>query len=144
MATPIYAAASDYLTWTGAATAPANITQILRTASLAVREATEMFYYTVDTNNLPVDTDIKQAFNDAACCQAAALVALEYDPTTGGTVTATVEQGTSIGTAHITYAAADTLAAVEAKRRAITGLVPEAQRILRNAGVYKTGPWIAG
>lgn len=144
MATLIYAAASDYLAWTGAATEPANLTQILRAASLAVREATELDYYPTDGTGLPSDADKKQAFNDATCCQAAALVALGYDPTTGGTVTASVEQGTSIGTAHITYAAADTLAAVEAKQRAITGLVPEAQRILRNAGVYKTGPWIAG
>lgn len=143
MSTLVYAAESDYTAWTGAAE-PANITQILRSASLAVREATELYYYQVDDTGLPSDATVKKAFNDATCAQAAALVALEYDPSTGGTITATVEQSTQIGTAHITMAPADAQAAAEAKARAITGLVPEAQRILRNAGLQVNTPWLVG
>lgn len=143
MATLVYASPTDYTTWTGAA-APSNITQILRSASLAVREATELFYYQVDSTGLPTDAAIKQAFNDATCCQAAALVAAGYDPTTGGTVTASVEQSSSIGTAHITYSNTDAQNAAEAKARLITGLTPDAQRILKDAGVMRAAPWLVG
>lgn len=143
MSTLVYAAASDYAVWTGV-DAPSNISSVLRSASLAVREATELYYYQVDGTGLPSDATVKQAFNDATCAQAAALVALDYDPTTGGTITATVEQSTQLGTAHITMAAADVQAAAEAKARAITGLVPEAQRILRNAGLQVNTPWLVG
>lgn len=140
----VYAQASDYLTWTGTSTIPSNMTAVLRSASLAVREATEAAFYQVDGTGMPTDATILQAFNDATCCQAAALVAIGYDPTTGGTVTATVEQATALGTAHVTYAASDVQAAAEAKQKAITGLVPDAERILRNAGLLKNVPWLVG
>lgn len=143
MTTLIYATSTDYQAWTGG-TAPSNIAPILRTASLAVREATEAAFYATDTTGMPTDTTVVQAFNDATCCQAAALIAIGYDPTTGGVVTPTVKVSKQLGSAHLTYATEDVQAAAEAKQQAITGLVPEAQRILRNAGLLKSVPWVVG
>lgn len=144
MATPIYATGADYAAWTGVA-APSNITQILRSASLAVREATEGAFYAADpATGLPLDATVLKAFNDATCCQASALVALGYDPATGGTITAGVKESKQLGTARITYAASDVQAAAQAKQQAITGLVVDAQRILRNAGLLKAVPWVVG
>jgi len=139
----VYATSTDYEAWTST-TPPANISPILRAASLAVTEATELCFYDTDSTGLPTDTSVLKAFNDATCCQAAALVAINYDPTTGGTITTSVKQSKGIGSAHITYAQADADAAATAKARAITGLVPDAQRILRNAGLYRTAPWVVG
>lgn len=142
--TLVYATSTDYQAWPGVTSTPSNIAAILQSASLAVREATAMCYYLADTTGLPTDATIKQAFNDATCCQAAALVAIGYDPTTGGTVTATVKQSKGIGSAHIQIASADAQAASQAKKRVIEGLTLDAQRILRDAGLRITGPWVVG
>lgn len=139
----VYATSADYLAWTSA-TAPTNIDLIMRSASLAVREATEMCFYLTDSSGYPTDAGIKQAFNDATCCQAAALIAVGYDPAAGGTVTATVTQSEGIGSAHIQYATTDVQAAAEAKRRVIEGLTLDAQRILRDAGLRINSPWVVG
>lgn len=137
----VYAAPADYATWTGAA-APANITALLRSASLAVREATEMCFYATDTTGMPTDTGILQAFNDATCCQAAFLNTADVDPNQGAVVTASVEQATRIGSASITFA--DATAAAAAKQQAVEGLCLDAARILRNAGLTPKPPWQVG
>lgn len=139
----VYAKSTDYAAWTGT-TAPSNITQVLRSASLAVREATELSFYATDTTGMPTDPGILQAFNDATCCQAAALIALGVDTNAGGAVVASVKESKSIGSARITYAAQDAKNAAEAKQQALTGLVPEAIRILRDAGALKLSPWVVG
>lgn len=145
MGTLIYATSANYLAWPGVSSlAPANIAALLQSASLAVREATEGAFYQTDTTGMPTDATILQAFQDATCCQVAALVAIGYDPTTGGTVTATVKQTKSLGSAHLQYATTDAQAAAEAKKRVIEGLSLDAQRILRNAGLLKNVPWVVG
>ncbi len=138
----VYATTTDYAAWTGT-TSPANIAQLLRTASMAVREATEMAFYTVDSTGMPTDAVQLQAFNDATCCQAAALAAFQVDPLAGGTLeSGEVESAVGIGTARITYG--DAAAAVEAQRALIGGLTPDARRILRNARLMPTSPWVVG
>jgi hypothetical protein len=139
----VYATSADYAAWTGTS-APAGLTSKLRSASLAVREATELDFFATDTTGLPTDAAILQAFNDATCCQAAALVALALDPNAGGAVTPSVKESKSIGTARITYAQADAANAAAAKAQAATGLVPDALRILRDAGLARTAPWVVG
>ena len=137
----VYASTDDLQTWLGAA-APANATALLRSASLAVREATELAFYDTDSTGRPTDATILQAFNDATCCQAAWLTTEGVDPNLGGTLEAGVEASVGIGSARITYA--DGADAAAAKQRALTGLCPDAQRILRNARLTPTAPWIVG
>lgn len=137
----IYASSTDLAAWTGTA-APANAAGLLRSASLAVREGTELCFYATDTTGMPTDATVLQAFNDATCAQAAWLAAVDVDPNRGGVLEEGVESSAGIASARITYA--DAPAAAEAKQRALTGLCPDAQRILRNAGLYATAPWIVG
>lgn len=137
----VYASTDDLAAWIGG-DAPVNAAGLLRSASLAVREATSLAFYATDSTGLPTDTTLLQAMNDAACCQAAWLNAEGVDPNLGGTLAAGVETSVGIGSARITYA--DGAEAAAAKQRALTGLCPDAQRILRNAGLTPTAPWIVG
>lgn len=137
----VYASPSDLATWTGTP-APSNVTQLLRSASLAVREATELCYYPVDSHSMPTIPAQLQAFNDATCCQAAALIALAVDPLAGGVLQEGVESQSRFGSASFTFA--DAAQAADAKHQALTGLVLDAQRILRDAGVLPTVPWVVG
>lgn len=137
-----YASTDDLTAWTGT-TAPANATLLLRTASYAVREATETAYYAADpVTGLPTDTKTLGAFRDATCAQAAALAAADIDPTFGGTLEPGVQTSIGIGSARITYA--DAADAVAAKQDLIGGLCLEARRILRQAGIVTGVPWIVG
>ncbi len=137
----IYATPADLSTWTGA-DAPVNVVGLLRTASLAVREGTELCFYDTDSSGMPTDAALLQAFNDATCCQAAYLSAEAVDPNRGGVIDTGIETSVGIGSARITYA--DAQATVAAKQAALGGLCPDAARILRNAGLYATAPWIVG
>jgi hypothetical protein len=139
----VYATPTDYTAWTGLA-APSNLAGYLRKASLQVREATKFDFYAVDTTGLPTDTAKLQAFNDATCCQAAALIKLGVDPNAGGAVETSVKESKSIGTARIQYAVDDARNAAEAKARATVALVPDAVTILRDAGLAKNMPWVVG
>jgi hypothetical protein len=140
---PVYATATDYAAWTGTA-APSNLAPYLRKASNQVREATRFDFYAVDSNGLPTDTNQLQAFTDATCCQAAALIELNVNPLAGGAVEMSVKESKSIGSARIVYAAADAQAAAAAKKQAAEGLVPDALQILKQAQLAKNSPWIAG
>lgn len=137
----LYASPSDFATWTGE-DAPAGITGLLRTASLAVREATELAFYATDSDGYPTDPVKREGMRDATCCQAAALSAAGIDPNFGGVLDPGVESSTGIGSARITFA--DAAAAAEAKQMLLRGLCVDAQRILRNAGLSQTAPWIVG
>lgn len=140
---PVYATSADYTTWTGT-TPPANVAAYLRKASNQVREATKLDFYAVDSNNLPTDATKLQAFNDATCCQAAALITLGVDPLAGGSIVASVKESKSIGSARITYAQDDARAAAAAKKQAAEGLVPDALQILRQAQLAKNAAWVVG
>lgn len=136
------ATSADYTAWTGG-TAPANITNLLRSATKLVQEATAVAYYDVDPlTGLATDAQTKQALNDATCIQAAAWAALGYDPLTGGVLVSGVESGTKIGTASITFA--DGALAAAAKSDAITGLVPEARRVLAQNNLLVPQAWAFG
>lgn len=137
----VYASTNDLASWMGTP-APANATALLRTASLAVREATELAFYATDTTGLPTDATILQAFSDATCSHAAALYQADVDPNAGGVLEPGVHASDGIGSARITYS--DAALAAEAKRMLVRGLCQEAQRILRNAGLTPTAPWIVG
>ena len=139
----VYAQPDDLAAWMEA-DAPANATRLLRTASLAVREATETAFYAVDSvTGLPTDATLLQAFNDATCSHAAALYTFSIDPLAGGTLeSGMVESAVGIGTARITYA--DATAALEAQGELVNGICLEASRILRQSGIVLGIPWVVG
>lgn len=141
----IYATAEDLTSWLtiSGATPPANPGGYLRTASMAVTEATETAFYATDSQGLPTDAKTLQAFKDATCAQAAALAAFEVDPTAGGILEGgQVETSVAILSARVTYA--DNQAAVDGQKQLLEGLVPEARRILRQAGLMLGVPWVVG
>jgi len=132
----------DYTTWTGG-TAPANIANLLRSATKLVQEATSVAYYDVDPlTGLATDAQTGNALRDATCIQAAAWAALNYDPLSGGVLTSGVESSTKIGTAAITFA--DGALAAQAKAEALTELVPEARRTLAQNNLLVPQAWAFG
>lgn len=143
--TLVYAAPADLTAWTGA-TAPANATQLLRSASLLVRDATASAFYAADTTGLPTDAATLAAFKDATTAQAAFWAANGIDPAAGALPTAGVLRGKKIGSASLDYDTSATVSAavLQARLDSVENLVPEAVRILRGAGVNTYGPWIVG
>lgn len=139
--TLVYATQADYTAWTGA-TAPANIAPLLRTASMAVHEATLTAYYAVDGTGMPTDATVLQAFNDATCAQASALATAGIDPLAGGVMKASTASQKAVGSARIDYA--DASAAAASRAALLDGLCDEAQRILQQARVMTTAVWVVG
>lgn len=140
MPTPIYATVDAFAEWIDT-DLPANARALLRTASMAVREATEAAWYDTDPATwMPTDASVAQAFSDATCCQAAFLNATGYDPFAG--FESSVEVAVGVGSAKVQYA--DAADAAAARQAAIYGLCPEAWRILRQARIYYNSPWVVG
>lgn len=139
----VYATDADLTAWMAPTALPANSAQLLRTASFAVREFTETAYYACDTTGMPTDPVQLQAFKDATCAQAAAMASFQVDPLAGGVLESSlVESAVGIGTAKISYG--DAAAAVQGQLQLLNGLVLEAARILRQAGLVVTAPWVVG
>lgn len=143
--TVIYATANDYATWTGGA-APANITALLRSASLLIAEETISAYYDVDTNGAPTNSVAIAAFRDATCAQASVWAGLGVNPTLGGLDATAPKRSKGIGTARIDYdtSATGSAAAFAARQAATTGLCVEAARILQQAGLLGNRAWTYG
>jgi hypothetical protein len=133
---------TDLASYTGQP-APVNATILLRSATALVLRETRMAYYTVDPlTGLATDTQIAKALLTATCIQAASWAAIGYDPLTGGVLTTSVASSTKIDTASEQFA--DAAAAAQARADAITGLVPEAQRVLEYQNLLIPNPWVFG
>ena len=136
------AAPEDLTAWTGT-DEPSNATVLLRSATSLVLEATRQAYYDVDPlTGLATDTQIGGALKNATVIQAAAWAALDYDPLTGGVVTAGVESSTKMLSATIVFA--DAAQASQSRADAVTGLVPEAVRVLELNNLLIPNPWAFG
>lgn len=138
----IYATTADLTAWMQPTSIPTNATQLLRTASMAVREATESAFYAADTTGMPTDPVILQAFKDATCAQAAALATQDINPLAGGALLDGVESSVGLLSGRITYAGTDQV--LSGKKQVIGGLVREAYLILRQAGIILNTPWVVG
>ena len=133
---------TDLANWTGTA-APANATNLLRSATSLVLEATASAYYPVDpATGLSTDAPTAAVLRDATCIQAAAWVALGIDPATGGVSTATVVQEKSLGSARLVYANA--AEAEQARSATLRNLVPEAMRKLALNNLLTSSAWVYG
>jgi hypothetical protein len=133
---------SDLATWTQT-DAPTNALVLLRSATSLVLEATRQAYYDVDPETgLATDAQISGALLQATVIQAAAWAALDYDPLTGGVVTAGVESSTKMLSSTIVFA--DASQAAQSRADAVTGLVPEAVRVLELNNLLIPNPWAFG
>lgn len=139
--TTSYASSSDLAAWLGVA-APPNATPLLRSASLIITDATSTAFYAVDNAGVPTDTVTLQAFKDATCSQAAAMMTLDIDPLAGGVLTSGAESLVRIGSAEIRYG--DDVLAATAKSKALQSIIPEAKLILEQAGIRLNMVWVNG
>jgi len=142
----IYATSSDYSTWSGVDTSPANVDQLLRSASLLIAEATSTARYVVDDTGLPTDTILVGALRDATCAQVVAWVAAGVDPTAAGLQTASIVRGKGIGSARLEYdtSLSASVTAFQARQQIASELCDEAIRILQPHRLLTTRPWTWG
>lgn len=139
-----YATAEDYMKWNELSENPKNVNSLLRSASLAVRDATSIAVYSTDKNGLPTDPEQLEALKDATLTQATALNALKIDTALGGVLTPSTTTSKSINGASVSYSSAEVQAASDGKTQAVQGLVPAALQILRLAGLLGNEPWRVG
>lgn len=139
------ASSSDYETWTGT-TAPTNIDQILRSCTSLVLDASAGAYYTVDpTTGLATDTTTANALRDATCIQAAAWVQLGIDPLAGGVISKSgAVASKKIGSGQVVYDNSGSAIAAQSRADAAIGLVPDAERMLRQNNLWGFHPWVLG
>lgn len=136
-----FASPEDFATWNGQA-GPANITSVLRSCTALVQKATAMDLYAVDpSTGLPTDTATLGALRDATCIQAAAWVALNIDPASGGVIVSSkAVKSKKLATGAIEYNDAEVQAVAQAREAAYTGLVPDAVQFLRSRGLASFAP----
>jgi hypothetical protein len=136
------ASITDYVGYVGA-DAPANATALLRSATTLILRETRQAYYDVDPlTGLATDAQIGGALKLATIIQAAAWSAINYDPLTGGVITAGVESSTKMLSSTIVFA--DAAAAAQSRSEAVAGLVPEAERVLELNNLLIPNPWTFG
>lgn len=138
----IYATSAELLTWTGEQAAPANVDQLLRSASILVRRATRTAVYATTADGLPTDATLVAALRDATCAQAHAWAAAGIDPTAPAPASARVATSKSIGSGSVTYADAQAVSVAQDRLRA--GLSDEAAAILADAGLTGGAPVVYG
>lgn len=131
-----YASGSDFTEWSRMP-APANITSLLRSASLLVRGATVASVYSTDSAGIPSDGAVLAAFRDASCAQVALWVSAGIDPAGGGAASSAPVRSKKLGSGAVEYDTSvnSSVAAFQAKRAAITELCAEAYLILKQAGL---------
>ena len=116
---------------------PANVGQLLASASMLVLGATRSAVYDTDTAGYPTDDVVRAAFRDATCSQVTTWIALGIDPATAGADAATssgrVAASKSFGPASVSYVGVE--GAVATRARVATGLTDAAVLILSNAGL---------
>lgn len=133
---------SDLAAYTGT-DAPVNATVLLRSATTLVLRATRQAYYPVDpTTGLSTDAQVAAALTEATVIQSAAWAAIGYDPLTGGVPQTSVVQSSRAGGASDTFA--DAALAAAARVAAVTGLVPDAERVLELNNLLIPNPWTFG
>lgn len=116
---------------------PANVGQLLASASLLVLGATRSAVYRTDVDGYPHDDVVRAAFRDATCSQVTTWIALGIDPAAAGADAATssgrVSASKSFGPASVSYVGVE--GAVAERARVATGLTDAAALILATAGL---------
>ncbi|WP_294978378.1 hypothetical protein [uncultured Microbacterium sp.] len=135
------ATTADYTAWTKTP-APANAEAILRGCTSLVLEAAQGNIYIVDaTTGVATDPLVRTALMEAVCIQAAAWVALNIDPTTGGVQQSSkAVKSKRLASGAIEYSDAEVQSTVKARAAAYTSLVPEAVRHLQQRNLLGVNP----
>lgn len=135
---PVYATVEDWATYLDD-TPPANAEMLLARASSLIVYATRAAVYSVDGDNLPTDTSLLAAFNEATMAQATAWFLNSIDPRKGvGNALEAAVASKSLGGASVSYSASQGV--IDAVSGLATGntLDIEAHRILIDAGLLST------
>jgi hypothetical protein len=143
----IYATKEEYKAYNNLdddAELPGNLTSLLRAGSLAVRIYTSVCVYMVGDDDLPKEQSVRDAFRDATCAHATAMLKLGIDPDKGGAVDVSVKASKSISGASFSYSTVEQENAALVRQQVATGIAPTARQILDAAGLNATGPWRAG
>jgi hypothetical protein len=137
----VYATNADLTAWLAGAALPANATVLLRSASMLVRSSTVTALYDVDTEGLPSDATVLEAFTDATCAQAAFWAAAGVDPVAGGVSTTAPVRSKKLGSGAVEYdtGVSASVTAFSAKQAAANSLCGEAWMILQQAGIVPGG-----
>ncbi len=140
----LYATQTDLEAWYGTDTAPVTPDRVFARASRLVRRATINDLYATDSNGLPTDTDVRNAFRDAVCSQIETWAAADIDPAAGNVQTGKASVASKkIGSAQVSYfaGAAGSVTAMTTRANAATRLSEDAVLILRDAGLASAGPF---
>lgn len=129
-----HATPADYATWAGTE-GPANITQLLRSASAMVSRVTRGALYDTDSAGKPVaGSEAQEAMRDATCAQAEHWVTLGVDPRKGAADDSVqVAASKTINGATVTYVANPDR--VKAQAESAVKMCQEAYDLLTIAGL---------
>lgn len=111
---------------------PANATRLIRAASVMVEDTTRLALYATDTQGLPTEPEVIEAFRDAVCNQVAIWHAGELDPNAGAAGQALYVKSQTVDGGSVTL---EGHVSVEERTKAATGLDNSTLMILRNAGL---------
>jgi hypothetical protein len=146
MATTIYATPNDYLDVLQVTEGPDNLGSLLRSASLLIARNIVAAYYATNDAGVPTDAAIVEALKEACCIQASVWAGLGVDPNRGGLDVAAPKRGKGIGSARVDYdtSALSSSVAFAARQALLTTLCPDAEQILRAAGLLTSTVWTYG
>jgi hypothetical protein len=139
----VYATEDDLSTWLDG-DPPVNAAQLLRSASLMIRRATNLARYDVDLAGKPADPELVAAFRDATCAQVSAWAAAGIVPGAAGLDQSSVISAKSIADVSVNYdtSLAASVTAFQARQQIASGLTDEAVTILADAGLLAGGPMV--
>lgn len=132
----VYATSADVQEWTETVP-PDNVVPLLRSASSLVEDTTLLAVYPVDGEGYPTSPAHVGAFREATCEQVSFWASNSLDPSKEGLdeLAVKVASSKSIKGASVSYDAADTARAKQARVDALSTLCRSAVSILRNAGL---------
>lgn len=132
-----YATAEDLNEWAQWDPPIESPVPLLREASALVERSTRTALYSTDRDGYPVDTELRTAFREATCAQAALWHRLGIDPTLGVAGLTQTAQVTakSIGSASLSYATSE---------RSEADLVAALQQLCEQAQAILSGALLIG
>lgn len=133
----VYATPEDYYEFLTGSTTPiegvdeAEITQLLRRASIVIARKTRLARYTTDDDGYPAPAAVRTAFAEATCAQA-----IWFDDT--GDVSGAGAQWDSVSLIGVQFSKYRSSAGQGGSSTSDPRIAPEALDILVNAGIFST------
>lgn len=133
----VYAEPNDLLTGNWVLEIPDNATNLIRHASIMVRNITRLALYDTQPSGLPEDDDLREAMRDAVCAQVTAWTDAGINPAAGAAGRSAQIQSQSADGGSVTYG---NLLSAEEIHKASTTLCSLALGILVDVGLIQTRP----